>query len=121
MTTSAETERTRREAAYAARGDVVEGSAMPVEPRRLGQVVSLRLDAGTMSILREIAERRRASISDLLREGLAMLITSEQRTVTVTSVRYRVVSAAVTDYGRLLETYESVTGPRFHHDENELT
>lgn len=61
----------RRELAHRHRGEVVEGSGVPIEPRRLDQMVSLRLDPEVLRDLREIAEARNATVSAVLREAAA--------------------------------------------------
>jgi len=71
-------ERDLREQAYLHRGEVVPGSGTPVEGRRLDQMVSVRLEPETIIALREIAERRSQSVSELLREGASRVIAAEQ-------------------------------------------
>lgn len=75
-----ESEREKREAAQRHRGQVVEGSGRPIEGRHLPQMVSVRLDPNILSDLRELARSRGASVSDLLREGAA-LVTSQAQAV----------------------------------------
>lgn len=120
MTSLPNDERARQDAAYAARGDVVEGSAQSIEGRRLAQIVSLRLDADTVAALRDIAERRRASLSDLLREGLALLMASEQRTMVVTSLTYTSVSSSSVNYYNRPDRY-GTTGGRVEKVPQEVT
>lgn len=78
MTADGRDEVARREAAFNARGDVVEGAARDVTPRRLGQMVSLRLEADLIVALREVAERRGQSLSSLLREAASLLLAHER-------------------------------------------
>jgi len=78
MTADERDEVARRDAAFTARGDVVDGAARDVTPRRLGQMVSLRLEADLIVALREVAERRGTSLSSLLREAAALLLAHEQ-------------------------------------------
>ncbi len=56
-------EQERRELAQQHAGEIVEGSARVVTPRRLGQMVSLRLEPGLAEALRKLAERRGISLS----------------------------------------------------------
>src|ERR687886_998631 len=64
----------RRERAQAHAGEVVEGSGKRGKPRRMAQMVSVRLDGELVSTLRNIAERRGVTISDLLREGAEQVV-----------------------------------------------
>lgn len=73
----------RRELADAHRGKVVPDSGTPVEGRRLGQMVSLRLEPDTIVALRDIASRRGVTMSDLLREGVGMVLATDQQAGTV--------------------------------------
>ena len=83
-------ERERRELADAHRGEVVLESAEPVEPRRFGQMVSLRLEADTIEALRDIANRRGMTLSDLLREGAGVVIAADQRSQVITDLSYKI-------------------------------
>jgi hypothetical protein len=67
-------EQALRETAQAHKGDVVEGSARPVTPRRLDQMISVRLDPDLVGKLREIAEARGVTVSTLLRDAGRMLV-----------------------------------------------
>lgn len=87
------TEEERRNAAFAHRGEVVEGSGASIEPRKLGQMVSLRFEPEVLMILREIAERRGMTVSDLLREGAGMVIANAEEPVRVTELRMSVAVA----------------------------
>lgn len=62
-------ERARREEALEHKGEVVPESGRPIEPKRVPQVVSLRLDPELISALRNLAEVRESTVSKLLREG----------------------------------------------------
>ncbi len=73
-------ERTRREAAQSHRGEVVPGSGRALEPRALPQMISVRLDADLVSDLREVAQERGTTVSDLLREGAAMVVVRSRST-----------------------------------------
>lgn len=80
-------ERERRELADAHRGEVVPGSGSPVEPRRLDQVVSLRFAPEVIATLRDIANRRGMTISDLLREGADMILLADRQTVLISDLQ----------------------------------
>jgi hypothetical protein len=82
-----EDERRRREAALLATADVSGGAAVP--PRALNQMVSLRLEPQLLHSLRTIADQEGVSVSDLLRQASADLVSRWQET------RFR-VSAQVT-------------------------
>jgi uncharacterized protein (DUF4415 family) len=64
----------RRERAQAHAGEVVAGSGSRGKPRRMAQMVSVRLDGEIVSRLRNIAEQRGVSVSDLLREGAQLIL-----------------------------------------------
>ena len=83
-------ERERRELADAHRGEVVVDSGEPVEPRRLGQMVSLRLETETITALRDIANRRGVTLSDLLREGAGMVIAAAEPAWQIMDLTYKV-------------------------------
>ena len=72
-------ERERRESAYANRGNVIEGSAEFVEPRRLDHVVSVRLQPELLAALRRVAEERGVTVSDLLREAADRLLEAQDQ------------------------------------------
>jgi hypothetical protein len=73
----------RRELANAHRGEVLPGSGTPVAGRRLGQIVSVRLESDTIAALRGIANRRGMTVSDLLREGAGMVLAADRQAGTV--------------------------------------
>jgi hypothetical protein len=56
---------------------IIEGSGQPLPPRRLGHMVSLRLELELAAKLRELADRRGVTLSELLREGAALLLMNE--------------------------------------------
>jgi predicted DNA-binding protein len=74
----------RRERAQAHAGEVVAGSGRPGKPRRMAQMVSVRLDGELVSRLRTIAEQRGVTVSDLLREGAEQVV---QKTYAATRPR----------------------------------
>jgi predicted DNA-binding ribbon-helix-helix protein len=57
---------------------IVEGSGQAVAPRRLGHMVSLRLEPELAAALRELADRQGKTVSELLREGAAALLEDER-------------------------------------------
>src|SRR5919199_5102585 len=69
-----ESEIARRERAQAHAGEVVSGSGKRGKPRRMAQMVSVRLDGELVSTLRNIAEQRGVTVSDLLREGAELVV-----------------------------------------------
>ena len=69
-----ESEIARRERAQAHAGEVVSGSGKRGKPRRMAQMVSVRLDGELVSRLRTIAEQRGVTVSDLLREGAEQVV-----------------------------------------------
>jgi len=74
----------RRERAQAHAGEVVSGSGKRGKPRRMAQMVSVRLDGELISTLRTIAEQRGVTVSDLLREGAEQVV---QKTYAATRPR----------------------------------
>ena len=84
-------EQERRELAHEHAGEVVEGSGRAVAPRRLGQMVSVRLEPGLVEELRELARRRGVSLSEALREAAIRLLEADQVASRTTS-SWQVVS-----------------------------
>ena len=84
-------ERERRELARRHAGEVVGGSGRVVAPRRLGQMVSVRLEPGLAAALRELANQRGISVSEALREAAVRLLEGEQAAPN-TSFSWRIVS-----------------------------
>jgi hypothetical protein len=84
-------EQERRELAQQHAGEVVEGSGRVVTPRRLGQMVSVRLDPGLVEALRELANRRGISLSDVLRDAAIRLLEAEEA-ASRTTTSWRIVS-----------------------------
>jgi hypothetical protein len=64
----------RRERAQAHAGEIVPGSGKRGKPRRMAQMVSVRLEGELVSRLRNIAEQRGVTVSDLLREGAEVVV-----------------------------------------------
>lgn len=71
-------ERERREQAQQHAGEVVEGSGRAVAPRRLDQMISLRLEPELAAALRALANRRGVSVSELLRESAIYLLEADR-------------------------------------------
>jgi predicted transcriptional regulator len=86
-------ERERRDKALEQRDGVVPGSGTPLEPRRIPQMVSVRLDPELVIALRRLADERRTSVSDLLREGAEMVLMASA-TVSLTWQSWTVTSDA---------------------------
>ena len=86
MTVSRESERERREAAFANRGDVIEGSGQAVEPRRLSEMVSVRLNGELVARLRALADEWNLTLSDVLRKAAIDMLEEDRflRTPVVT-------------------------------------
>jgi hypothetical protein len=81
----------RRELAQQHAGEVVEDSGKAVAPKRLDQMISLRLEPELAAALRELANRRGVSVSELLREGAIRLLKAE-RAATDPSFTWDVIS-----------------------------
>jgi hypothetical protein len=84
-------ERERREFAQQHAGEIVEGSGKAVAPKRLDQMISLRLEPELAAALRELANRRGVSVSELLREGAIRLLEAD-RTSTGPSFTWDIIS-----------------------------
>jgi Ribbon-helix-helix protein, copG family len=84
-------ERERRDLAQQHAGEVVEGSGTVVAPRRLDQMISLRLEPELASALRELANRRDVTVSELLREG-AICLLEDDRASTAASFTWHITS-----------------------------
>jgi hypothetical protein len=59
------------------RPEIVPGSGVAVEPARLGTIVSLRLPSDFAAALRDVANRRSLSMSDLLRLAAGAVLCEE--------------------------------------------
>lgn len=64
----------RRNRAQNHAGEVVSGSGTRGTPRRMAQMVSVRLDGELINELRSIADQRGLTLSDLLREGAEVVV-----------------------------------------------
>src|SRR5687767_8202938 len=96
--TMSESEITRREEALAHAGEVVPGSGVRGNPRRMARMMSVRLDGRLIGQLREVAQRRNTTVSDLLREG-AELVVQDAYADTVTLKVTKSEGAVPTIYG----------------------
>ena len=63
-----------REEAQRHAGEVVEGAGSRGTPRRMTQMVSVRLSGNLIRNLRTLAKQRDITLSDLLREGAEMVV-----------------------------------------------
>lgn len=59
---------------------LIEGSGRRGEPRRLDQMISARLDPTLVAALRQLAQTRGVSLSDVLREAALLLLAREEPT-----------------------------------------
>jgi len=91
-----QTEHKRRELAFQNRGEVVEGSEAGIDATRTNQMISLRLDAGIISALRDLANLRSTTVSELLREGAGLVLDNASRPESSPSVTYTITKAAMT-------------------------
>jgi hypothetical protein len=82
MSDKQSSERERRDQANAARGDLVEGVPEEVVPRKVSQMLSLRLDGATVTALRALADQRGVTVSDLVRDAVALLLSAETTSAT---------------------------------------
>jgi predicted DNA-binding protein len=82
----------RREMAQAHAGEVVAGSGERGKPRRMAQMVSVRLDGELVNRLRTVAEQRGVTVSDLLREG-AELVMQKTYAVARPTISYTITGA----------------------------
>jgi antitoxin component of RelBE/YafQ-DinJ toxin-antitoxin module len=57
---------------------LIEGSGRRGEPRRLDQMISARLDPALVAALKQLAEKRGMSLSDVLREAALLLLRREE-------------------------------------------
>src|SRR5215210_8908395 len=72
-----ENEEIRQAKIEAGAGKVVPGSGRRGKPRRMAQMVSVRLDGELVGKLRVIAKERNVTLSDLLREGAELIVEDE--------------------------------------------
>ena len=64
-------EAVRRERAQRHAGEVVEGTERQIDARRLGTMMSVRLDPEVVASLRKIADSHGVSVSEVLRQAAA--------------------------------------------------
>jgi len=93
-----ESEISRREEALAHAGEIVPGSGVRGNPRRMARMMSVRLDGRLIGQLREVAQQRNTTVSDLLREG-AELVVQDAYADTVTVKVTKSEGAVPTIYG----------------------
>ena len=84
------TERELRDLAFQHLNELILDDAEPMEPARLSQMVSLRLDSDVVAALRDLANKRGTTVSELLREG-AGLILERENTRSEVQFAYKVV------------------------------
>lgn len=82
--TAKEREIEMRREAEEHRGQPIEGSGVAIEGRRLGEMVSLRLEADLAVALRELAQNRGVSMSELIRQAAASLVSGSASVAEVT-------------------------------------
>ncbi|MBA3617453.1 MAG: hypothetical protein H0W52_15255 [Rubrobacteraceae bacterium] len=108
----------RREEALAHAGEIVPGSGARGNPRRMARMMSVRLDGGLIGQLREVAQRRNTTVSDLLREG-AELVVQDAYADTVTLKVTRSEGAVPTIYGG--QATSGIAAPQSHPPEATTT
>lgn len=64
----------RRELAKAHRDEIEVGYAVPVTPKRLGQIMSVRLSGEVAGQLRDYANAKSESVSDVIRRAVLELL-----------------------------------------------
>jgi hypothetical protein len=57
---------------------LIEGSGRRGEPRRLDQMISARLDPTLVAALKQFAEKRGLSLSDVVRQAALLLLAREE-------------------------------------------
>ena len=72
-----ENEEIRQEKIEAGVGKIVPGAGRRGTPRRMAQMVSVRLDGELIGKLRTVAKQRGVTLSDLLREGAEIVAEGE--------------------------------------------
>jgi predicted DNA-binding protein len=76
-----------REKAQAHAGEVNEGAGSRGTPRRMAQMVSVRLSGSLIRRLRTLARRKGVTLSDLLREGAELVLERQHIEETRTYIR----------------------------------
>lgn len=69
-----EAEAIRQEKLEAGVGKIVPGAGRRGTPRRMDQMVSVRLDGELIARLKTVARRRRLTLSELVREGAELIV-----------------------------------------------
>ncbi len=113
-------EQERRELAFQHRGELSAEPAEVVEPRRVAQMVSLRLDGEILATLRDIATERRVSVSDLLREGADAVIASWTGNRRVAHISYTSSVWPGRSFSGAYDVLVQVPAPGWHADDDEM-
>ena len=72
-----EDEEIRQEKIEAGVGKIVPGAGRRGTPRRMDQMVSVRLDGNLIAKLKTVARRRGLTLSELVREGAELIVVDE--------------------------------------------
>jgi len=72
-----ENEEIRKEKIEAGVGKIVPGAGRRGTPRRMDQMVSVRLDGELIARLKSVARRRGLTLSELVREGAELIVEEE--------------------------------------------
>ena len=102
--TKRDSEKVRREQAQQLSGEVISESGKSIEPKSLEQMISVRLDTPTITLLRDLAESQRVSVSSLIRTAVADFAA---RSGQVTKIRWQVIRSEGTDAVETREWQES--------------
>jgi hypothetical protein len=122
MTNKRDDEIALREAARATRGKVVAGSGTAIEPRKLDQMVSLRLDPEILADLRKLANQAGTGVSELLRTAASQFIAASRLHSVVVEVTDCRGALSESEWSRGVITFTSITDAgeadqtRFSHD-----
>ncbi len=86
---------------------LIEGSGRRGEPRRLDQMISARLDPTLVAALRQLAQTRGVSLSDVLREAALLLLAREEPT-NVIAFKVAVTNERIGEISR--RSYDQIIG-----------
>jgi len=67
-------EKRRRELAWAHRDDIIPGSERAIQPKELGQIVSVRLTTAEVSALRDYADKLGWTMSEVIRHATRAMV-----------------------------------------------